>query len=187
MGKDARLRPGVASSPAVPGSGLLRPRRPAPDRKRRLYCSLNGLLGRLNSQHDVPQYLCVINTPFSALISRLAIDTRSVSPVNSGRRTMMAFGGIRRSVQGRKCPESAEHRRFATAPDVVTAGSPTNDIEAPPAVIVPVGEFSMRRERVPSGSPVRAPGRANGECEPGIGRFVVAYINSCLTSAITQR
>ena len=38
------------------------------------------------------------------------------------------------------------------------------DMEVPTQLFVPVGEFLMRRVRVPSGSPVRAPGRANGEC-----------------------
>jgi hypothetical protein len=56
---------------------------------------------------------------------------------------MMALGVyIRLSVPRRKRPESAEHRRFATAPDVLSAGFRKHSgYLKPTAVFVPVGEF----------------------------------------------
>ena len=90
--KLARQWPRVTPSPAVPAAGSLRSRLPSPAHLPRLYRSLNGPLGRPNSRHDVPQYFGILNAPISALMSRVSIDTRSISSVNSGRRTMMALG-----------------------------------------------------------------------------------------------
>ena len=91
-GKDARLWPTVSPSPVVPAASILRPRLPSPAHLRRLYLSLDGRPGHPNSQHDELHHFGNINMPISASISRESIDTRSISPVNSGRRTLMALG-----------------------------------------------------------------------------------------------
>ena len=89
--KTPRQWPTVSPSPAVPAAGSLRPRRPSPAHLPRLYRSLDGRLGRPNSQHDELHHFGDINTPISASISRLAIDTRSASPFNTGSRTNNNF------------------------------------------------------------------------------------------------
>ena len=80
VGKDACLWPGLARSPAVPAAGSLRPRLPSPTHLPRLYRSLSGRLGRPNSRHDELHHFGDINAPISALMSRVAIDTGSISP-----------------------------------------------------------------------------------------------------------
>ena len=102
-GEEARVPP----PPAVHGSDILRPRLPSPAHLPRLYRTLNGRPGRPNSHHDELHQFGVINTPISASISREVIDTRSISPVNSGRRTMMAlgvYGSPSREVSGIRRP-----------------------------------------------------------------------------------
>ena len=115
-----RQLPGVTPLRPVSGSGFLRPRRDPRPRRRRLYRSLDGRLGCPNSRHDVPQYFCIKNAPISASISREVIDTRSITPVNSGRRTMMALG-----VQGSPSQEasgiSTDSRRHLNAPVPICA------------------------------------------------------------------
>ena len=73
----------------------------------------------------------------------------------------VVFGGTRLSVPG----SVRNLHRFATAPDVFTAGFRKHSgYLKPAAVFVPVGELSMCLVRVPSGRPVRVPGRENCEC-----------------------
>jgi len=151
-----KTRPPVAHSvtlPAVPAASILQPQQPAPAHLGRLYRSLDGRLGRPNSQHDELHHFGNINTPISASISRESIDTRSVSPVNSGRRTM-GYTGFR---PGNR-PESADHHN---AP-----------VQAAPALIVLMGKSldvpCARSVRAALARPaVRVPGWENGGCATG--------------------